>query len=288
MNVVTYPSPDVVIPGTAQVGEGPVFDARTARLCWVDIDNGRLHETDLGTGSTATSEVGMMLGAVAPRGHQPGFAAAAEAGFGLIRGGVLDIIDPVLPESYRRMNDAKCDSRGRMWAGSNHMQFEPKVGALHRWDGLGPSTLIAGGFTLPNGIGWDVGDRLMYLADSFARVLLVAPYDGDTVTGAFTALVSINGGLPDGLAVDTDGCVWLAIWGGWAVHRYAKDGTLIGTVPMPVAQPSSCAFGADGTLYITSARAGLSAGDLAVQSVAGSVFALSTTATGVPVAAFAA
>jgi sugar lactone lactonase YvrE len=159
---------------------------------------------------------------------------------------------------------------------------------LHRWDGDSASAEIAGGFTLPNGLGWDADDRRMYLADSMARTLLVAPYDGDSVTGAFTPVVQVGEGLPDGLAIDTDSCVWIAVWGGWAVHRYATDGTLVARVPVPVAQPSSCAFGADGTLYITSARDGLTGDELAAQPHAGSVFAVATGTNGVPVQAFAA
>ena len=185
------------------------------------------------------------------------------------------------------MNDAKCDSRGRLWAGSTHKEFVPGVGALHRWDGAGASEEIASGFVLPNGLGWDVDDTRMYLVDSFAHSLMVAGYDGSELTGDFEPLCAIHDGLPDGLAVDTDGCVWLAVWGGWVVCRYAPTGELLGRVPMPIAQPSSCAFGPDGTLYITSARSGLDDEQLADQPLAGSVFALSTAVHGVPVGALA-
>ena len=89
-----------------------------------------------------------MVGAVAPREQAEGFAVAVADGFGYWTSGQLDITDPLLPEPHRRMNDAKCDSRGRLWAGSTHMQFVPGVGTLHRWDG-GPSSVTMAGWTHP-------------------------------------------------------------------------------------------------------------------------------------------
>src|SRR5262249_9798104 len=152
------------------------------------------------------------------------------------------VLDPVLPEPHRRMNDAKCDSHGRLWAGSTHMEFRPGVGALHRWDGIGPSTVAATGFALPNGLGWDADDTVMYLADSMRNLLLrsVSPAE-DGAVAPFIERAAIDGGLPDGLAVDVEGGIWLAIWGGHEVRRYDPTGRIVGRVPMPVAQPSSCA-----------------------------------------------
>ena len=175
------------------------------------------------------------------------------------------------------MNDAKCDSRGRMWAGSTHMQFVPGAGALHRWDG-GPSSMtIAAGLTLPNGLGWNQEDTIMYVIDSMNHDLLSASFHPDEgEIGKLSTLCKIDPGLPDGLAVDLDGSIWVAVWGGAQVRRLDHTGELIGIIPMPVSQPASCAFGADGTLYITSARNGLSPQDLASQPRAGSVFALQT------------
>lgn len=282
-------SPDVVIPADAQVGEGPVFDPRTGRLVWVDITRGTVLENDLGTGQQSRHDVATLVGAVAPRDTEEGFAAAVGEGFGFIVGGALTVVDPVLPEHDRRMNDAKVDSRGRMWAGSTHLDFTPGIGALHLWDGLRPSRTAATGFTLPNGLGWDADDSVMYLVDSVRHTILSAPYDADDgVLGEFLPITTVESGLPDGLAVDVDGFIWVAVWGGHEVRRHAPTGELVATVPMPVAQPSSCAFGADGTLYITSARAGLAEEAIARQPLSGSVFALATSTRGVPVASFAA
>lgn len=284
-----FDQPNVVIRARAEVGEGPVFDHRSGRLCWVDITRGTLFESDLATGEQVSTEVGQMLGAAIPRESAEGFAVAVADGFGYLTSGRLEIVDAVLPEPYRRMNDAKCDSHGRLWAGSTDMKYKVGAGALHCWTGEGASRTVAEGFTLPNGIGWNADNTVMYLADSMTRQLLSAPYDADAgVVGEFTQLAAIDEpGLPDGLAVDVDGCIWLAIWGGAAIFRFDSSGKLIGRADMPVDQPSSCAFAPDGTLYITSASAGLTASDLECQPLAGSVFALETATHGVPVRDFA-
>jgi len=288
-NVDVFPQPDLLIGAEAAVGEGPVIDRRTGRLCWVDILEGRLYENDLEAGSQHVAMLGTIVGAAAPRERQDGFAVAVADGFAYWSGGRLTVADPVLPEPDRRMNDAKCDSRGRLWAGSTHMEFAPGAGALHRWDGSAPSVTVATGFTLPNGLGWNEQDTIMYLIDSMTSTVLAAPYDADDgQIGQFAPLCRVDGGLPDGLAVDVDGSIWIAMWGGSAIHRYDSSGHLTGTVFMPVTQPSSCAFGDDGTLYITSARTGLTAEELHNQPHAGSVFALATTTRGVPIHAFAA
>jgi len=256
--VVTYPLPDVVIPARATVGEGPVFDRRTGRLCWVDIDQGLLFENDLRSGDQRRWSVDTMLGAAAPRATQPGFAVAVSEGL-------------------------------RFWAGSTHMEFTPGVGALHRWNGREPSTVAANGFSLPNGLGWNVEDSVMYLADSMTRQLLTSPYSAeDGEVGQFSELCTFDAGLPDGLTVDVDGCMWIAMWSGSEVHRYDPVGRLVGRIPMPVEKPSSCAFGDDGTLYITSATADIDEAGLLKQPLAGSVFAISTDTHGVPVQPFAA
>jgi sugar lactone lactonase YvrE len=284
-----FPKPDVLIPAEASVGEGPVIDHRTGRLCWVDIVEGILHETDLTDRHQTVATLGTMLGAVAPRERAEGFAVAVADGFGYWASGQLAITDRVLPEPHRRMNDAKCDSRGRLWAGSTHMQFVPGAGALHRWDGGPSSATIAAGLTLPNGLGWNQEDTTMYLIDSMNNTLLSASFHPDEgEVGAFSTLCTIDPGLPDGLAVDLDGSIWVAVWGGAEVRRFHHTGELTGIIPMPVTQPASCAFGPDGTLYITTARNGLSPQELASQPHAGSVFALQTNTVGVPVHAFAA
>jgi len=128
----------------------------------------------------------------------------------------------------------------------------------------------------------------MYLVDSIAGRLMVSNFDlsmGE-VEG-FTTLVDVTGGLPDGLAVASDGTIFVAIWGGSEVRRYSPEGRLIAAITMPVSQPSSCAFGQGDMLYITSARANLSVDELAEEPLAGSVFGVHAEAGGVRVSPFA-
>jgi sugar lactone lactonase YvrE len=129
----------------------------------------------------------------------------------------------------------------------------------------------------------------MYLIDSMNNTLLSASFHPDEgEVGEFATVCRIDPGLPDGLAVDVDGSIWVAVWGGGEVRRFNPTGELTGIIPMPVSQPTSCTFGPNGTLYITSARNGLSPDELASQPHAGAVFALPTNTFGVPVSAFAA
>jgi len=128
----------------------------------------------------------------------------------------------------------------------------------------------------------------MYFVDSLAHTVYSAPFDPDEGwPGDFTEFARVDNGLPDGLAVDSDGNIWVAVWDGSEVRCISPHGDLLGVVPMPVTRPTSCAFGPDGTLYITTARTELPPSVLERKPEAGAVFAMSTATTGVPVHPFA-
>ena len=250
----------IVANAQARVGEGPVWDRGAQTLHWVDILAGQIHSSDLATRRTTTLTVPTLVGAVAPR-ATGGFVAATAEGFAEVttRGDMRDRVK-ILPDGVR-MNDAKCDSRGRFWAGSTAMDFAPGRGALHLLDTDWTSRIVLDDLTLPNGLGWSPDDRIFYLIDSAEGVL--AAFDFDPASAALsnrrTLAEYADDGVPDGLTVDASGCLWVALWGGGRIERLSPEGRLLSTVPVPVSQPTSCAFaGPDlDRLCVTSAREGL-------------------------------
>lgn len=251
----------VAVRARADVGEGPVWNPETAGLHWVDILAGHIHTSDLETGATTTLTVPTSVGAAGRR-VAGGFVAATAAGFAEVGddGTFRPRVD-LLPDGVR-MNDAKCDRFGRLWAGSTALDFAAGQGALHVLDLDWTTRVVLDGLSLPNGIGWSPEDSVLYLVDTAERVVLA--FDVDQATCALThrrVLREFSGstGIPDGLSVDAAGCLWVAMWGGGRLVRLAPDGEVLAELPVPVAQPSSCAFVGQrlDTLCVTSARGGL-------------------------------
>jgi sugar lactone lactonase YvrE len=190
-----------------------------------------------------------------------------------------------------RMNDGACDPAGRFWAGTMAIDERPRAGALYRLDpDLTVHTMLTG-VTISNGIDWSPDGRRMYYVDSPTRRIDV--FDFDPKTGAIAdrrpfVEVPADAGIPDGLTVDAAGFVWLALWGGAALRRYAPDGTLERAVPLPVSHPTSCAFGGPALdeLYVTSARRDLTPDERARQPMAGGLLRLRPGVVGRPAHVF--
>lgn len=266
------------VPWDAACGEGPVWDPGLSAVHWVDILAGRIHTTTVsGTTPvrTTTLQLPTLVGAAVPR-RDGGFVVAVTEGFA--------VVGPDQPYEVRadvlnpgtRMNDAKCDPAGRFLAGSTTMDFDPGAGALWALDERWSPTTVLTGLTLPNGMGWSPDGRTFYLVDTIPRRLFAFDYDLETGTPSRQRLIhefDEADGMPDGMCVDAEGTLWVAMWGGGRVIRLDADGRRIEVVGTPVAQPSSCAFvGPDlDRLWITSARDGL---DLAPDAVDGSVLVL--------------
>lgn len=263
----------------SELGEGPVWDGPSQSLVWVDITgrfvhrywpaDGRVssHRTPTPVGSVCLSESGAFTLAL-----EDGFWTATER-FEALR--PLAIVHQT--GSGLRFNDGKCDPAGRFWAGSMAYQSEPGLGALYRLDPGSTATRVLGGIGISNGLDWSQDGRSFYYIDTLSQTVAVFDFDrssGDISSGRGLIRVDPDDGHPDGLTVDAEGFLWLALWNGWSIRRYAPDGRLDRVVHLPVAKVSSCAFGGPdlGDLYITTAAYDLSDADRRSQPLAGSLF----------------
>jgi sugar lactone lactonase YvrE len=276
----------------AYLAESPIWDAGTGSLLWVDIMAGDVHRLDPGTGQDQVSHVDVPVGAVAVH-RAGGLILAAGVGFATLdeQAGTLGWLWAGGPGD--RMNDGKCDPAGRFLAGTLTYARDPGACGLYRLDTDGQVSTLLDGVTVSNGLGWSPGGDLMYFADTPLERVDVLDYDVATgeVAGRrpFADLHDVPG-RPDGLTVDQDGAVWIAMSRGGAVRRYTADGQLDLVIEFPVRLVTSVTFGGDGLgdLYVTTSREGLSETDLAVQPLAGSVFVVAGTgAHGLPANTYA-
>ena len=277
---------ETVVAVGAELGEGPVWDARSGRVAWVDILGRHVHLTHPLTGATESIETPLHVGAITPR-ARGGFIAALQDGFWVIGDGEPRRITTI-PEarSGLRFNDGKCDLAGRFWAGTMAYDQAAGAAALYRLDADGRSTRVIDGVTISNGIDWSLDGRTMYYIDSPLHRIDAfdyAPSTGEISNRRIAVEVAREAGTPDGLTLDAEGGIWVALWGGGAVHRYL-DGRLERVIKLPVRRPTSCAFGgADlDELYVTSASEGLSDTERRAQPLAGSLFRIRPGIRGLP------
>jgi sugar lactone lactonase YvrE len=282
---------ELVTKADAELGEGPVWDARSSRLAWVDILSTRILLTDVGTGETDVIQAPLQVGAIAPR-AAGGFVAALQDGFWVVGDGPprrIAAIAEARPEL--RFNDGKCDPAGRFWAGTMAYDQAPGAGALYRLVAGGQATRMLDHVTISNGLAWSLDGATMYYVDTPTQ--RIDAFSFATATGEISnrrpaVQIAAELGKPDGMTIDAEGGLWVALWGGAAVHRYL-EGRLDRVIRLPVSQPTSCAFGgADlDELYVTSAWEGLSSTEREAQPLAGAVFRVRPGVRGLPAAVFA-
>ncbi|GAB2873022.1 SMP-30/gluconolactonase/LRE family protein [Streptomyces mayteni] len=255
-----------VTPERLQLGEGPrLLPGGTVVL--VDILTGRLLRLPPAPGGELVqlAKLSEPLGAVAPlvlTGNRTGWLAATGMAFAVLDSTGRVLRDFPLPHragGAQRMNDAVCDATGRMWAGTMAYEATPGSGALHLLDVDGTVTTVLDSLTIPNGPVVSPDGHTLYLADSALGTVEAFTVDPDTARlSARRPLFRVDPdeGSPDGMTVDTHGCVWSAIWGAGQVRRYAPDGRLLEIVEVPAVQPSSvCLTGR--SLVVTTAALGL-------------------------------
>lgn len=277
------------------LGEGARWDARRDELLRVDIVAGRVFrdriDADGGLVPVRSYTVPGTVGAITPIEGDEGWLLAAGRGFvHLLPDGGWRTIAEVAPEGTR-MNDAACDPEGRFWAGTLADDHHPDGGALYRLERTGAIGLILDGLTISNGLGWSPDGGTMYLADSGPRMIHAFAFDaarGTISEGRVLVTLSEGEGAPDGLTVDAAGDLWVAVYGGGCVRRYAPDGALRQVLDVPAEQTTCCAFGGPGMdrLYVTTATEGWTEAQRRAEPGAGLVYRLDTDATGLPAAPF--
>ena len=277
----------------ASLGESPVWDERTHRLYWVDIDRGAVHQCCAdGSGETSV-EIGQKIGCIALRRAAPGFIA------GLRRTIAYLSLDPLKIETIapieadlpgNRCNDGKCDPAGRFWVGTCDDAMKSASGWFYRLSGFRELVRTLGPFICTNGPAFSPDGRLMYYVDSYGRTVYRCTVDASGALldpAIFCSFAQEGWGYPDGLTCDAEGCVWIAHWGAARLSRFSPAGELLDAISLPVVQPTSCTFGGAGLrrLFITTASTGLDSAANA-NGLAGAVFAVDLDVGGLPAARF--
>ncbi len=269
-------------------GEGPFWDAANGRLLLVDMLAGAVVAVD-GDGGTRRIELGGVAAAIRAR-QGGGYVLAAEDRFVLLGPDLVEqtVLPPVFSDPSIRMNDGGCDPQGRFYCGTMAYAETPGAGTLFRLDPDGSVHVTLRGVTISNGLQWNsAGDTVLYSDTPTGRI---DAFDFDPASGAFTSRRTFaeiaGGGFPDGLAIDADDGLWVALWGGSAVHRYDSQGRLDLVVELPVSNVTACTFGGPDltTLFITTSRQGLAAEE---QPDAGAVFRYEAGVRGAPQHVFA-
>lgn len=287
--------PEVVYAGRAELAEGPTW--HDGALWWVDIVAGTLNRLDPQTGINTARGTGSFLGAATPT-TDGRWLLARQNDCALLDWSTGQITSfTKLDERHglthrHRFNDGKCDARGRFWVGTMHLDRRDDLSAFYIIEPMGSVRKVLERVSLSNGLAWSPRGEWLYHIDTPTRQVSRFAYDGESgKLSERKTLITFaeSDGFPDGMTIDSAGCLWIALWSGHAVVRVdGESGQIIERILVPAPQVSSCAFGGPGlrTLYITTAWEGLSFADREAHPLAGCIFSLETDTAGLPVMPF--
>lgn len=276
----------------AVLGEGPVWVPREAALYWLDIKGLKIFRLS-DQGERSEWPTPMRVGSIAPR-KSGGFIAGTEDGIAIVDPAAnrFEVIArPEQDHPGNRFNDGKVDRRGRFWAGTMDDEEKAASGTLYCVEADVGWAVVDSGYKVTNGPAFSPSGDVMYHNDSARQVTYAFDMDaGGNASNRRTFLQFEPGdGYPDGMTVDSEGCLWIAFWGGWCLRRYSPDGDWVETIKMPVQRPTSCTFGGRDLdrLYVTSASIGLDEEALKMQPNAGGLFMITPGVRGLQDAPFA-
>jgi sugar lactone lactonase YvrE len=279
-----------VINPSDQLGETPLWCSRTGRLWWLDIERPRVQSFDpVSREHRVFTFDAKWAGGLAFTAHGGLLVALDNAlhVFDPETGTLTRFVDVEPPDTGTRLNDGRCDRRGRLWIGTADEKISAPLGSFYRVDPSGTVTRLFGDVIITNSVATSPDDRVLYVSDT--RQYAIWAFDLDPDDGVLSnrrVFADFRGGRgrPDGSCVDADGCVWNAAFAGGCVIRFTPAGKIDRVIDLPVTNPTCVCFGGSGldTLYITSATKLIAPDILARQPLAGAVLAVHPGATGLP------
>jgi sugar lactone lactonase YvrE len=297
--------PELILNAEADLGEGPAWDDIGRKLYWVDIRVGRLHRFDPDAGTDEFFCLDEPVGCVAPckptrkspGGLSGSVVLALKSGLVIYNPSSKEREYLARPESHlpgNRFNDGKCDPAGRFLAGTMDNGEKEVSGSLYTYSPEGRLKTLLKGIRISNGLTWSPDSRTFFFIDTPTRQ--VTAYDYDLATGDISnprAAVKVppDLGWPDGMTMDSEGMIWVAMWGGAKLTRWdPSNGKLLEAIPFPALNVTACAFGGHelNELFVTSARKDMSEKQLADYPLSGGLFRIRTNTKGLPTFAFGA
>lgn len=275
---------ETLYPCQCILAESPLWHPERKCCYWVDIDNGILYEYNWLSKATRSWKFNEKL-TLAVQGKGDELMLALNAGitkFNLKSEQTQWLLDVEPPSSGNRCNDGACDSEGRLWIGTMSLQHTKGTGALYCVDVDHKVQKKRGYISVSNGIVWSLDNKRMFYIDSPTQVVqsfLFEQEKGNIVFEKNVIEIPADMGTPDGMAIDEEGMLWIAHWGGFGVYRWnPNNGELLSKIDLPVPQVSSCAFVGDELdhLLITTARENMSTEDIKKYPESGDVFIIKT------------
>ena len=255
--------PELIADYECYTGENPLWHPFERRVYWTDIPNGRLFRYEPATGRHEQCFSGDPVGGFTIQADGALLLFMARGAIAIWREGqpLAYVVSEIPDERESRFNDVIADPLGRVYCGT--MPTAARFGRLYRLDTDGTLTKLLDGIGVSNGLGFTLDCKHLYYTDSTARKIYLFDYDASSggLSHQHVFLQTPEGqGVPDGMTVDAEGCVWSARWDGAALYRYAADGRELLRIPFPAKKVSSVAFGGDQLtdMYVTTARVGKS------------------------------
>lgn len=281
----------------ALLGEGPIWDAGEQAYYWGDLKGHRIFRYEPGVGQTGVWQLPYQFGCFALR-RTGGMCVVTDHGYELLdprTGELSPLVNPEAGLDFDHCyNDGKVDPAGRFWVGSLPMagatggEIIEDTGRLYSLTAAGEVRCHDDGLFVTNGMGWSPQADRMYHIDSWRRTVFV--HDYDEASGSlsnkrtFFAFTDEADGSPDGMTVDSEGSLWVAMWDGWKIVNISSTGQRIADIAMPVQKPTSCCFGGENLdrLFVTSASVYMSSTELEKNPLAGGIFEIDPGVTGLP------